>query len=63
MLLHLAITMSSIANPHLWLQFGDTNDVYLYLSQKADMAEAKSLSIVNFMMLIEEGTISTDFFM
>jgi hypothetical protein len=34
----------------IWLQFGDTTDVYLYLSQKASAAEEKWLSIVNFVM-------------
>ena len=34
----------------VWLQFGDTADVYLYLSQKASVAEEKWLSIVNFVM-------------
>jgi len=34
----------------VWLQFGDTSDVYLYLSQKASAAEEKWLSIVNFVM-------------
>ena len=34
----------------IWLQFGETNDVYLYLSQKASAAEEKWLCIVNFVM-------------
>jgi hypothetical protein len=34
----------------VWLQFGDTSDVYLYFSKKASAAEEKWLSIVNFVM-------------
>jgi hypothetical protein len=33
-----------------WLQFGDTTEVYLYLSQKASVAEEKWLFVVNFVM-------------
>jgi hypothetical protein len=33
-----------------WLQFGETTDVYLYLSQKASAAEEKWLQIVNYVM-------------
>ena len=33
-----------------WLQFGDTSNIYLYLSQKASAAEEKWLFIVNFVM-------------
>jgi hypothetical protein len=34
----------------LWVQFGDKNDVYLYLSQKASVAEEAWLTIVNYIM-------------
>ncbi len=33
-----------------WLQFGETSNIYLYLSQKASAAEEKWLFIVNFVM-------------
>jgi hypothetical protein len=33
-----------------WLQFGDTTDVYLYLSQKASVGEELWLKIVNFLL-------------
>jgi hypothetical protein len=34
----------------VWLQFGDMSHVYLYLSQKASVAEEKWLYIINYVM-------------
>lgn len=43
-------SMDHVDTKPTWLQFGDTKDVYLYLSQKASTAEEKWLSVVNFVM-------------
>ena len=43
-------SMDHVDTKPTWLQFGDTTDVYLYLSQKASAAKEKWLFIVNYMM-------------
>ena len=43
-------SMDHVDTKPTWLQFGDSVDVYLYLSQKASAAEEKWLFIVNYVM-------------
>ena len=45
-------SMDHVNTKPTWLQFGDKTDVYLYLSQKASVAEETWLSIVNHVMTL-----------
>jgi hypothetical protein len=44
----------------IWLQFGETSDVYLYLSQKASVAEEAWLKVVNHVMKLLVDYVNED---
>ena len=52
-------SMDHVDTKPTWLQFGDSVDVYLYLSQKASAAEEKWLFIVNYVMNLLVGMVNS----